>query len=209
MQHVQNHFLLFSVSVTLEKKFTVASCDFRKMVEFFGPPCRFTNTIYIYMEKSLEPAQSPFPCIFSALLSAAVNCRRGFILEKFLRDKSHTLTKFLIFKEISHSVTVECLGIVLIKFKCIPGCFHLCIIQQQIWNVSPLSHLTRCFGVLVPFISVCLLPFPATSALTLGWSRRWWSGLVPWQANTQWVEQHREAQESSEVHKCVDFGQGG
>lgn len=177
--------------------------------------CRFTkHNLYVqFVCKSLEPAQSHFPCIFSALLSAAVNCRRGFILEKCLRDKanfqSDALTKFLVFREISYSVTFEYLGIVLIKFKHIAGCFHLFIIQQHMWNVSPLSHLIRCFGVLVSFISVCLLPFPATSALTLGWSRRWWSGLVPWQANTQWVGQHQEAQGSSEIHNCVDFEQGG
>lgn len=165
------------------------------------------------MQKSVELAQSLFSLHF---LSITVSCSKlqnrfyfGNVPERQGNFQSHTLIKFLIFKEISYSVTVECCEIVLIKFKRIPGCFHLFIIQQHMWNVSPLSHLIRCFGVLVSFISVCLLPFPATSVLTFGWSRRWWSGLVPWQANTQWVGQHQEAQGSSEVHKCVDLEQGG
>lgn len=178
----------------------------------FVPPVGSLSIVYIYRKK---PRASSF--LFSLhFLSITVSCSKlqkrfyfGNVPERQGNFQSHALTKFLIFREISYSVAVECLGIVLIKFKCIPGCFHLFIIQQHMWNVSLLSHLIRCFGVLVSFISVCLLPFPATSALSLGWSRRWWSGSVPWQANTQWVGWHQEAQESSEVHKCVGFEQGG
>lgn len=211
MQHVWNLFLVSSVSVTLEEKFVVAGCDFRKMVALCATR-RFTKH-NLYVQKKPRASSVLFSLHF---LSITVSCSKlqkrfyfGKVPERQDNFQSHTLTKFLIFREISYSVTAKCLGIVLIKFKRIPGCFHLFIIQQHMWNVPPLSHLIRCFGVLVSFISVCLLPFPATSALTLGWSRRWWSGLVLWQANTQWVGQHQEAQGSSEVHKCVDFAEQG
>lgn len=91
--------------------------------------------------------------------------------------QSHALTKFQIFRDTSYSIAVDCLGIVLIKFKCIPGCFHLFIIQQHMWNVSPLSHLIRCFGVLVSSISVCLLPCPVASAITFRLKQKVMAGV--------------------------------
>lgn len=212
MQHVWNLFLSSSVSVTLEKKFIVVGFDFRK-IRLYVPLVGFTKCNFICTDKSAEPAQSCFPCVFS-LLSVTANCRRGFILEKCLRDKvtsSHALTKFQIFRETSYSVTVGCPGIVLIKFKRIPGCFHLFIIQQHMWNVSTLSHLIRCFGVLVSFISVCLLPFPATSAITFRLKQKVMvragasageypmGGTAPRSSRKQWRT----------WHKCVDFAEQG
>lgn len=74
------------------------------------------------------------------------------------------------------------------KFKCIPGCSHLFVIQQCMCFVYSQSNSIRCFGGLVSFISVCHIIFTATSVGTcrlnkfggqgphLGkWTSNWWN----------------------------------
>lgn len=79
MQHAWNLFLSSSVSLVLEKKSIVVGCDFRNM-QLYMPLVGFTKHKFVCTGKSPEPAPSPFPPVFS-LLSAAANCRRGFVLE--------------------------------------------------------------------------------------------------------------------------------
>lgn len=151
MPHVQNLFLVSSVSVTLEKMFIVTGCDFRKMVDFCAS-CRFTKQ-FICKRKKPRASSVLFSLHFLSITASCSKLQKRFyfgnVPERQGNCQSHALSKFLIFREISYSVAVECLGIVLIKFKRIPGSFHLFSIQQHMWNVSPLSHLIRCFGVLV------------------------------------------------------------